>query len=240
MNIDNFKDLIEIQSIDLKIKKLLDSNTEEENRIHFIQKQIDRNLNVKDDCTNQIKEHNEKIKLLEKDLFECENKLIQSKDNLSYAKNEKEINALESEIQILGPKTEKLQDETLIAMESLEEIENTLNTSLDFLKGAEKSKKEISNEVERAIDQNNIEIKKYEERIDNLLSLCPAELKDGFLFSRKKHRYNEPIAFSENGSCSKCRYTLTSKHKSDIEKADQVILCESCQRLLAPYSAKNL
>ena len=117
---DEFKDLLEIQSLDKYIQAQEQEIEQEKGRISFLERQkADKEL-LAQDLFNQISDLKEQVTLNEKSLFELERKLTNSNDQLMQARDQKEQSSLEENISTLIPLIDQNQESILQWLEDIE------------------------------------------------------------------------------------------------------------------------
>ncbi len=240
MAIEDFKHLIEAQSLEKKIKEHLDAIEEQVSRVKHIEKQREISANAKSDLESELNDKTAKLSTKEKDLFESEAKAEKTNEHIPLARNEQETNALQKELDVLIPKIENLQEEILELMQTIEDLGEQVAEKEEFLKGSLISLEKIKGDSENEINSEEEKIKVLEERVDSLLSQSGEIYKTGFLLSNEKHRFNNPLCFVSNSACHVCRYTLNQMQASEIEKGVVTESCPGCGRLITPLSAKTL
>jgi len=240
MAIEDFKHLIEAQSLEKKMKEHLDATREQVSRVKHIEKQREINSSAKIDLESQLSEKSTELSKKEKDLFDSEAKAEKTNEHIPLARNEQETNALQKELDVLNPKIEKLQEEILELMEVTEELCNQISEKDEFLKGSLLSLEKIKKDSEIEIHNEEEKIKVLEERVSSLLSQTGENYRTAYLLSNEKHKFNNPLCFVSNSACHICRYTLNQMQATEIEKGEVTESCPGCGRLITPLSAKTL
>lgn len=240
MAIEDFKHLIEVQSLEKTIKEHLDGLEEQVNRVNHIEKQREIFSNETAELKSQLKEKTTIVSNHEKELASAEAKFEKTNEHIPLARNENEANALQKELDSLTPKIESLQNEILEFLEELESLEETISEKEEFLNGSAKSLELIKVEAEKESLAHKNSIKSLEERVSSLLEQANDNHKVAYEISCKKHKFNNPLCFVVGGSCSICRFTLNQMQSDEVEKGDITESCPGCGRLLTPLSAKNL
>ncbi|MFT6068516.1 MAG: putative nucleic acid-binding Zn-ribbon protein [Bacteriovoracaceae bacterium] len=240
MAIEDFKHLIEAQSLEKTIKEHLDGISEQVNRVLHIEKQREIFSNETNLLTSELKEKTTIVASLENDLASAESKLEKTNEHIPLARNENEANALQTEVDTLTPRIELLQNQILGILEEIESLESTIKEKEEFLTGSAKSLKLISDEAEKEKSSHQEAIKSLEQRVSSLLEQAGENHRTAYLLSCQTHKFNNPLCFVSTGSCSVCRYTLNQMQANEIEKGIATESCPGCGRLLTPLSAKTL
>ena len=237
LELKDFTALKEIQSIDNLVKKHLDAIESEESRKDSINNMRDKRKTEMVGLLESHKENTALISQLEKELFEWEKKRDQAVINQDRAKDQKQAEALEKEINQITPKCEELEEKVLSLLEKNEEIDNRVKEAEVFLEGSLDTLKEIDLEILEETTEERRHIENYEKRIKALLEEIPNGLREAFLRARKKHRFKNCISRIVNRACEKCRYEVDSQTISQVDQAKATVQCSQCERLLIPYDA---
>src|SRR5258706_5120570 len=162
-------------------------------------------------------------------------------------KHQAELNSLKSndaykamlgEIEAAKKAQYKIEDYILMAMESLEQTEKDLKNHETQMKIDEAK---IKSEIQNLESQKNSlleESKKKKEERDAFASTVPAPLLNQYE-SIRRNKGNIAIVPMMNNACSGCRMNLTQNKMIEIKKAKNMVLCDSCSRILYLPPAEN-
>lgn len=207
---------------------------------------------------------------IEKKLISHERKL--EADRAALAGNLKDRKRLEGEIQIQQQKISKLKDQTLEAKTNEQyrafqheidycetEIRRSEDQILDLMsesepldrnvKSAEGSLKEEKVQVEAEKQQTRQRTATDQHELDQLQSerRSIATEMDGKVLAAyervRKMRNGVAVAEAVDGRCSKCHMALRLQFFQDLKRGEQVMTCESCNRILyynPPENFENL
>ena len=240
MSLDSFKSLMEVQSLDSKIGVHLHNIKEHRKRVTFLKSSSEKKTNEKDQLSKKLEDQISEIAKHEKDLFKIENELDKAKTHLSNATTNNHVELLEKEISNLGPKVEDLEEIILNIMDDNENIELEIHKLEKFLEGSASTISIIEEEVNADCEKENLEINRYQERIDLLLEALDDKYKKTFITLNNKFRFNSPLALIIGGACSSCRFQVTGLQKEQVEQGRVLEFCAGCSRLLTPYNTKGL
>lgn len=229
---DFYTYLIDIQSLDLVIKRHLDLINDEQRRLTFIESQKNKRLGKYEECKIKKSDYKDQLILWEKELFSIDDKLEKSKSHLSMATTEQQVKALEKEISELEPSKDELEEKILVRIDEIDELEKSIEEDEIYFKGVEETLSEIKAEIKTIEDQEKKEIEKLESQINGLLSEIPTHEKDQFLRARDKNRFDSPVTHLNATSCSKCRLQISAVEADEINNKKQLSNCKGCGRLL--------
>jgi predicted nucleic acid-binding Zn-ribbon protein len=237
---ENYKKLVEIQSLYNHIGNYLEDINSQNNRLLLIEKQREKrseeleNFNLEKDVLNKD------ITELEKELFDREKELSKTTDHLSMASNESQANALQKELDFLSPKVDSIQESILEKMETIESLEEKISESLEFLSGSSESLKDLQNEVDTENLKTKKDIDNHSSRIELLFDSVDNNVKKSFSSIFEKSKDKRAIAFLKGRSCSVCRTEAPSMQISEIENARSIEFCMGCGKILIPSTINAL
>lgn len=237
LELKDFTTLKEIQSLDNMIAKHLDAIKSEESRKDHILGMRQKRETEKVGLLKKVEENSALINELEKELFDWEKKRQQAELNQDRAKDQKQVEALEKEINQLTPKCEDCEEKILNLLEENEEIKVKVDEADEFLKGSGETLNQISKEILDETKEERHQITNYEERIEALITEIPKELLEAFNRAQKKYRFKMPLARIVNRACEKCRFQVDSQTLSLVDQARTIAHCQQCERLLIPFDA---
>jgi len=240
MNLKDFSNLIEIQSLQNHQKKHLDEIISQESRINSLIKKKNQTHLESTDIQTKVTKLKPLLIQNENSLNALEKRISSLKNNRMMVKTTEQLLAIDKELATVSSEKEKLENIILEQMETLSNLEDELGTFNSFLTGIDKSIQEIQAEANQAIKEENTQINNYQERISELTKNIPPEAKEIFSNINKIHLYNSPITLIQNNACSKCNYPIDRNMSSMIEKGTILEQCPGCQRLIAPRNAQYL
>ncbi|MGA2409091.1 MAG: C4-type zinc ribbon domain-containing protein [Candidatus Binataceae bacterium] len=168
---------------------------------------------------------------LEKDLAEGEANIRNKRMRRNQVRNDKELQALDHEVESLKESNQRLESEVLALMSAEEgrtqriaELEQLVAASGSNLLEAEKA---IAAQVE------DLKISISKQRLDRDMmaqNIEPALLaRYEMIFSR---RAGLAVAEAKEGTCRGCRMRLPPQFFNEIQRHEQVYFCPNCQRIL--------
>ncbi len=181
-------------------------------------------------------------KKCEGDIQVQEQKISKLKDQMLDAKTNEVYRAFQNEIEFCQKEIRKSEDRILELMAEAEPLEKNVKAAETALK-AEKAEVEGEKAETRkrsaADEKSAAELR--QERAALVKETSPA------IYQRyervRKGRRGVAVAEAADGRCSACNMTLRLQFFQDLKKGDQVMTCESCQRILyynPPASLEDL
>jgi len=223
--------LLVLQACDQEIQRL----RRELEDIPLRKEQIESRLNAHKEGVAQAEhgllEAEALIKHLEGEIESSHQKIQKYRDQQLQIKNNIEYKALEKEIAVTQTGIRALEDQELVAMESVEEA----RAAVEVRHGAlAQDQKRVDEEVKDFMARSaglGDELKvKEEERKTMAVDVDPTWLsRYERLFAKQR---DAAIALVEHGTCGSCHMKLAPAQVVDSRKADTLTLCDFCGRML--------
>jgi predicted nucleic acid-binding Zn-ribbon protein len=168
---------------------------------------------------------------LEQVVQDLESKMEKSRIKLSNIKSNKEYTAALKEIGDLERERGRYEEDILQMMEEIELMEKKYlddkNELAELKKQFEKVREEIQKEI-KELDNKSIILEKQREEFSRAMD---QDLLKRYLFlkGRKKGVAIGPVI---NGVCQSCHMCIPPQQFIELKKADSLLTCPSCARLL--------
>jgi len=170
-------------------------------------------------------------KKCEGDIQVQEQKISKLKDQMLQAKTNDQYRAFQNEIEFCQKEIRKAEDRILELMNESEPLDKNVKAAEAALKAekteveAEKAQaRERTAATQKAVNELNTE------RAAMVAQITPAAYKN---YERiRKGRRGLAVAEAIDGRCSACNMVIRLQFFQDLKKGDQIMTCESCQRLL--------
>ncbi len=171
-----------------------------------------------------------------------EQKISKLKDQMLQVKTNEQYRAFQTEIEFCQKEIRKFEDRILELMSESVPLDKNVKVAELSLK-AEKLQVEAEKQQARertAVDQNAAaELQK--ERAGIVAGMTPSIYKN---YERvRKGRGGIAVAEVVDGRCTVCNIALRLQYFQDLRKGEQILSCESCQRILyynPPVSVEDL
>ncbi len=181
-------------------------------------------------------------KKCEGDIQLQEQKISKLKDQMLQVKTNEQYRAFQSEIEFCQKEIRKFEDRILELMSESEPLDKNVKAAEAALK-AERAEVEAEKNVTRertAADQKaSDELQKQRAAI--VKELTPSVYQR---YERvRKGRRGIAVAEAVDGRCSVCNMTLRLQFFQDLKRGEEIMSCESCQRILhynAPVQVEDL
>jgi len=228
---DTLETLLHLQEIDSKLAELEISKVYYPKLLEDLRNQISQ-------LTTDSNEHKELITDLKRRLDENEleikikrEKLQNSQERLLTVKSNKEYDAVQQEIQSNEETIAQLEEESIQLMEELEI--------------AEKKKKEIDDELDDSLENNEKQIEQIEKKFTSIEDTISKIKKERDKLSSSvnkkilatyerisKGTHGHAIVKVTNRVCGGCFQSLPPRKCQKIKQGNSIIFCEACGRIL--------
>jgi predicted nucleic acid-binding Zn-ribbon protein len=235
--------LMSLQAIDRELRELEESLSTIAGRVELLRGETELSQAELDRLTLEDQQSAVERRRLEKELAEGEARIRNKRMRLSQIRNDKELGALQHEVDTLKETNQRLESELLVMMEAadprapiIKELTETVEKKRAELKAAEA---EIASQVEDlkiSISKQHLERDQMAANIDPVL-LQRYEM----IFSR---RGGIAVVEARGGTCQGCRMRLQPQLYNEIQRQFQsaietrtarvptVHFCPNCQRIL--------
>lgn len=229
--LDLLATILDIQELDMQMIQLMrlkDERQKELDNINHIKNDLARQTTVKE---SEIRELKTTIRLGEGELKEVQEKIKKLETQQSSIKKVEEFNALSHEM--AQADRERNQKEHILSdlYDKLTQEEDILKNIKGSLDSTVESSKALEHEIFERISRINDEGRQLLSKRQELVSHADPEIFSIYerLLKNKKDRVVVPI---ENRCCSGCHIALTAQDENLVRKAERLVFCEHCSRIL--------
>src|ERR1044071_2243487 len=170
-------------------------------------------------------------KKCERDIQIQEQKISKLKDQTLQAKTNEQYRAFQTEIEFCQKEIRKSEDRILELMGESEPLDKNVKAAETALKGEKaevESEKTVARERTAIDEQGSAELQT--ERAAIVAQVTPAAYQR---YERaRKARRGVGVAEAIDGRCSANNMVIRLQFFQDLKKSDQIMVCESCQRIL--------
>jgi len=238
-NLENYRNLLECQSLDNKIAEHLHNIDEHKKRVDQIIHKRELSEKSLNENSDKLTETKKAFKKFESNLYKIEKDLHHANEKADLAKTTEQVKASESEVHTLQNEKDSVEEKSLEYLELIEILEKDVDDLQSFLEGSAKTLSDIQQESADNTNKENKEIVNYQKRIDSLLSECTNSLQSAYLLLNKKYRFKFPLTFIQDRSCKRCGFQINRVNQDVIERGEKVIHCENCGRVFVMTEAIN-
>jgi predicted nucleic acid-binding Zn-ribbon protein len=231
MTVD-IEQITRLQSLDLQIAALEKEVADLPKHIARIEKALESHLRRLDADRAALTANGKDRKRLEDDTKVHEQKISKLKDQTLQAKTNEQYRAFQNEIDYAQKEIRKCEDQIIELMAQSEPLDNAVKKADAALKEERKVvDAEKAKAMERtAVDQAQLEKIKAER--DSIVKKLNPQVYARYERIRKKARNGQALAEWANGRCSACMIALRPQFVQDLRKGEELMVCESCGRIL--------
>jgi predicted nucleic acid-binding Zn-ribbon protein len=224
--------LIELQKTDTNLRKLKKAIETAEQRRAGIEQEFEqhafsiREIQAKRDGAQTARAD------FEKQISENKTYLERANRNLKNSQNQKEYETAMREADALQKQISALETQALEKMTEAEEVEKVLSERSEEINSLESNRGAALKVFDKEVSQNRKEFETESKKRHEVFVTLPPQMAS--IYNRLAQRSRDGIAVAEvkGGSCSACFMKLRPQMQLEVKKADQIITCESCARIL--------
>ena len=224
--------LVDLQKTDTNIRRLKKLIETAETRRAEIEQEFEKHASSIRDVQNRRDEFVTARTGLENQIAENKTFLERAERNLKHAQNQKEYETAMRETDALQKQIAAFETQTIEKMTSLEEVEKELADRADEISSLDSKRADALGAFDKELGQAQAELDGEQKRRDEVFVTLPTQL--AAVYNRLAQRSRDGIAVAEvrNGSCSACFMSLRPQMQVEVKRGDQIIVCESCSRIL--------
>ncbi len=232
---DNFTLVLDINSFDIRIQKHLSIIEEEHKRVLFLEKQYVKKEEMRSSLSEQLSEQVKLTNDLENNLTLTDKEIARSNEALTNITSTLQEDAVNKELAKLIPQKDLLEEQIFELLENIDQIKLDLTETENFLSGLKQTIEEAKAEHLQVSTKESINIKQIEHNIEGVLEELESPLKEIFIKTRVRHRFNSPVTHLQGLACGKCRFQISRSDADQINTNDSYAICSSCGRILIAH-----
>ena len=221
---------VRLQELDLRAADLTKEIASLPKHIAEIEKKLDSHQRKLEADRAALSANQKDRKKFEGDIQMQEQKISKLKDQMLQAKTNDQYKAFQHEIGFCETEIRRAEDRILDLMSESEGLEKNVKTAEVALK-AEKA--DVEAEKQQARERTDADQKELNELQANRKSIA-ASMTPGVYsaYERIRGRRGSAVAEVIDGRCSVCHIAIRPQIMQDIKRGEQLLTCESCQRIL--------
>lgn len=233
--------LIELQKTDTNIRNLKKSIETADERRAALESEFEKHaFEIREIQARRDDAQAERAKL-EAEIAENKNYLERADRNLKHAQNQKEYELAMRETDALQKQIAALETQILEKMTAIEEVESVLSERAEEIAGLDSKRQSAVSAFDTEIEQNRAALDTQLAKRSEVFTTLPTNMAN--VYNRLVQRSRDGVAVAEvkNESCSACFMKLRPQIVMELRRADKIITCESCTRILyiAPKEAQT-
>ena len=227
----DLKSVIRLQELDNRITELTHEISALPKHIAEIEKKLVSHQRKLDADRAALTANQKERKRMDSEIQAQEQKISKLRDQMLLAKTNEQYRAFQNEIEFCQKEIRKAEDRILELMGESDPLEKAVKAAEESLK-AEKAEVMSEQEIARkrtAEDKTALE-RLHGERKEILAGLNPSVYRK--YENIRKHRAGIAVAEAADGRCTACHMAMRLQYFQDVRKCDQILVCESCGRIL--------
>lgn len=223
--------LIQLQQVDLEIRKIEEVRDSFPARVHDLEDQIQAKKKVEGVEEEDFKEVNQLKEEKESKHKEDEGKIKKWEQRRDKSQDHREISALNREIDAHWRMNEELGTEVLELIDKVEQKKKVLDGLKAEIRKLEKSLKKEKEICDEKLSEFDKELETYiKDRKQYVEKLSRSVLRR--YESLKKNRAGIAVVAAKDGSCTGCNMRLRPQLYITIQKMQSLESCPGCKRML--------
>ena len=223
--------LIQLQALDLQIRELTRQRNDLPLHIESLQLEVTQSEKSIQDGQTEMERLRQERRLLEADVESLRPKLSRYKEQLMAVKTNKEYTAMLSEIEACTKEISSREDAVLAIMEKMESQEEVIGSGQQSLASSQDVLRKQQEELNKQAAQLDRQIQSLHSDREQVLSGI-SEPSLGLYSRIAEARRGVAVAQARDQSCQMCHVRLRLQIFNEIRKNEQIITCESCNRIL--------
>ena len=221
---------VRLQELDIRLAELSKEIASLPKHITEIEKKLEAHQRKLEADRAALSANQKDRKKLEGDIQVQDLKISKLKDQMLLAKTNEQYKAFQHEIGFCETEIRRAEDRILDLMAESEGLDKNVKAAEISLK-AEKA--QVEAEKQQARERTDADQKAVNElqatRKSIVASMTPGVYKN---YERIRSRRGTAVAEAIDGRCSVCHIAVRPQYLQDLKRGEQVLNCESCQRIL--------
>ena len=170
-------------------------------------------------------------RVLEKDVAEVQARLARSREHSMAVKTNKELWAIQAEMENANAEIQRLEDRILEHMLEADDLADAVQNARQALEQEQAAVLDEQSRLERERDRCQARVERHAEDRAVLVAGLPPHLLETFE-TLIRGRKGIAVAPVRDGRCGACQVRLRPQLYNDVRANERLIQCESCQRIL--------
>lgn len=229
--LEDLKHLIELQQVDLRLRQVTRQMEEFPSQLAALDTQLHDAQAALQDRRDRLTQSIKDRKKFELEVQALEEKIRKYKDQIYEVKSNEAYRALQQEIEETEQEKRQWEDRELEVMIAAEQLEKEVNEGEQEMKQVEaevaRARQQAENE-QRTREAKAAELRQRQQQLRDSISEEVLETYDRIA------RVHDGIALAEarDAICQVCLVRIRPQVFTELKRNDQIILCDSCHRIL--------
>lgn len=223
--------LEQLQKIDTQIDVLKKTQSGLHDELNVIEQGLDIARQELAELNTQVAQLTEEKQELETGLAAEQDNIQRSETNMKEIKTNKEFQAVGREIATARKMTAELEEQILQKVTRVEELNTEIAAKAAQLEELEQNSAQRRDEKQSEVSALQKDIDADSLRREEISKELPASLLKRYARLREQ-RSGQAVAFARDGYCLGCNMNLPPQLFNTLYRADELISCPHCQRVL--------
>lgn len=222
---------MDLQILDRQLQELEGKLSTVASRVEEIRTETQTSQAELTKLTDDEKQSAAARKKLEKELAEGEARIRNRRMRINLVRNDKELQALNHEVDALKENNQRLEAEVLTMMEGVDARAARIKELTELVEKGRKELVAAEKEIAAEIEELKSAISKQKRKRTGVAGEIERSLLQRYdmIFSR---RQGLAVALVKGGTCQGCRVRIPPQLYNEIQKHLQIHFCPNCQRIL--------
>jgi len=231
------EDLSELQAIDLEVFRIDTQLRELPDKLADLKTHLDRIYGIIDREKKQLAEDDRYLAELQQEVQMQTELLAKSKAKLAGARNEREVNAAQREIDMIKGAVQIREKEILQLMETVETLKKSIAAKEEQFRELEEGFKAREAETKAQIEKIEAERAAHVAQRAAIEQRIPRETLA--LYDRIRRRKPQAMVEVIQGNCQGCHLQIPPQIFNEVQRGERVLQCPNCTRIIYWRPAKT-
>jgi hypothetical protein len=231
------EDLSELQTIDLEVFRIDTQLRELPDKVADLKTHLDRIYGIIDREKKQLTEDDRYLGELQQEVLLQTELLSKSKGKLANARNEREVNAAQREIDMIKGAVQIREKEILQLMETVETLKKSIVAKEEQFRELEEGFKTREAETKAQTDALEADRAAQVAKRAAIEKRVPRETLA--LYDRIRRRKPQAMVEVVGGNCQGCHLQIPPQIFNEVQRGERVLQCPNCTRIIYWHPVKT-
>jgi uncharacterized protein len=224
------EDLSELQKIDLEVFRIDTQLRELPDKLADLKTHLDRIYGIIDRERKQMADDDKYLNELQQEVQLQNELLTKSKGKMANARNEREVNAAQRELDMIKGAIQVREKEILQLLETVETLKKSITGKEEQFHELEDGFKTREAETKRQVDQLQSERAAHVGQRAAIEKRVPRETLA--LYDRIRRRKPQAMVEVIEGNCQGCHLQIPPQIFNEVQRGERVLQCPNCTRII--------
>lgn len=214
---------LQILESDKKLKKIPEDLHQVKAQMDELYEKIERDRTTLKEAEKWRVEHDKAIEMQQE-------LLAKSKGKLATARNEREANAAQREIDTIRRALSEREEEAIHILEVVEQTGESIAQKEEMYANLQDAFKGMETESRKQVESMEAEVKKLESERKRIARSIDKPIAD--MYEKIRQRRPRAVVAAVQGTCGGCHMMLPPQIYNLIQRQDRILTCPSCFRIV--------